>query len=79
MPDHPVQDQRGGHELAVCRHFSDVGVSDLGQHRVHHGQESNGDGQRHRSHLHRVEPLVEIRDHSAEAKPDGHGGENPHR
>ncbi len=42
-PDHPVEDEGGAHELAVGGDLADLGVADLGQYRVHHGEQPDGD------------------------------------
>src|SRR5699024_3850396 len=42
---HPVDHQRGDHEFLVLQDGSGFVVADLGQDRIHHHQQPEGDGQ----------------------------------
>ena len=77
--DHPVQDERDAQGAAVGELVADVRVADLGQDRVHHRQQPDGDRQRDGVDLDALERVVEIGDQPAQAEAGGHGQADPQR
>ena len=75
--EHPVDHQRGDHELAVADDASGLVVADLRQHRVHHHQQAQGDGQGDAGDLDGIQRLAESRNESPESEPEGHGRQDP--
>ena len=76
-PDHPTEDEGEGDGPSVGRDGADASVTDLGQDRVHHGQQADGDRQRDGADLHLVEPVVEVREGTTEEQAAGHGQSDP--
>ena len=64
---------------AVGELVAEVAVADLGQHRVHHGQQPDGDRQRDGVDLDALEGGVQVRDQPAQHQAGGHGEPDPHR
>ena len=77
--DHPVEQQRDGHHPAVGGDPPDLGVADLGQHRVHHQQQPERDRQAGAVDRDPVQRAVQARDEAAEQQPGGHRRPDPHR
>src|SRR5665647_992310 len=77
--DHPVQQQARRDHPLVRGDQADLAVAHLGEHRIHHQQQADGDRQRRLADLHRVEGVVQARDQSAEQQAGDHGGTDPHR
>ena len=65
--DHPVEQDRGHQQPLVAGDVAELVVADLGQHRVHHHQQPDGDRQRHRPDLDRGERVVEAGDRAGPA------------
>ena len=77
--DHPVEQQRDGHHPAVGGDPPDLGVADLGQHRVHHQQQPERDRQAGAVDRDLVQRAVQARDKTAQQQPGGHRRPDPHR
>ena len=56
---------------------ADASVADLGQDRVHHGQQADGDRQRDGADLDLVEPVVEVREGTTEEQTADHRQSDP--
>ena len=59
--------------------LADLAVADLGQHRIHHQQQPERDGQRGLADLHRIQGVVQARDGAAEDQARHHGRADPDR
>ena len=71
--------QRDGHHPPVGGDPPDLGVADLGQHRVHHQQQPQRDRQAGAMDRDLVQRAVQARDQAAEQQPGGHRRPDPHR
>jgi len=76
-PDHPVQQQP--QQPPVPGDVTHFLIADLGQHRVHHQQQTQRDRQRGLPDLDRVQRRLDARDQPTEQQPTGHRGEDSHR
>ncbi len=76
-PDDPVLDERQRQDLDVLEDIPELLVFHLGQRRVHHQDEPDGDGDVGRSGLEPVDEADDGRDKIAEPDADGHGQEDP--
>ncbi len=63
----------------VRRHPVDLAVADLGQYRVHHHQQPDGDGEAGARHLDVVKGSVEPGHQPSKPDPEEHGGGDPYR
>ena len=77
--DHPVEQQGDTQGAAIRELVADVRVADLGENRVHHGQQPDGDRQRDGVDLDVIERVVEVGDQPSEADAGGHGEDDPDR
>ncbi len=77
-PDQPVDDQRGDHQPLVARDGVEPVVAHLGQHRIHHHQQADGDRQGDTADLDLGEGVVQPRHHPAQAEARAHGEQDPH-
>ena len=66
--DHPVEHQAGDQQPAVGGDPVELGVADLGQHRVHHQQQPERDRQRRLPDLDRVQGVVQAGEQPAEQR-----------
>ncbi|MDZ7675683.1 MAG: hypothetical protein U5K30_11525 [Acidimicrobiales bacterium] len=73
------EEQGQAQHATVGGDLAEVVVPDLGQHRVHHQQQTDGDRQRDRVDLDPVECLVEAGEQLAERDAQHHGGADPQR
>ncbi len=77
-PDDPVLEERQGEDPLVPQNDPELLVAHLGQRRVHHEDEADGDGDRRGPDLRGlVQRLHGLRPQVADGHPDGHGGEDP--
>ena len=77
--DEPVEDERQADGAVVGQLVAEVAVADLGQDRVHHGEQPDGDRQRDGVDLDALERRVQVRDQPAQQQAGGHGQADPHR
>ena len=76
----PVEHQRGDHRARWSRgDRAELAVADLGQHRIHHHQQTDRDRQRDRPDLDRVQRLGQAGHQPPEQQPERHRGHDPHR
>ena len=75
-PDHPVLDQGQQEHLHIAKHLPQMLVFDLGQGRVHHQNQADGDRNVGRAHLEIVDD-VDAREEIAAHNPDEHGQKYP--
>jgi hypothetical protein len=64
--DDPVHGEREAEGVLVGELVADVAAANLGEARVHHRQQADGDRQRDGADLDGVEGVVEARDESAQ-------------
>ncbi|STD12588.1 Uncharacterised protein [Dermatophilus congolensis] len=76
--DDPVQQQAGDQHAPVVGDGPEPVVSDLGEHRVHHHEQPDADGQRDAVHLDGGQRRADAGDDTAQQEPDDHGREDPH-
>ena len=69
--DDPVEHDGGDQQRAVRGDVADLVVADLGQHRVHHHQQADGDRQGDRADLDLRQGVVQARDQAAQAAGRG--------
>ena len=77
--EHPVQDQRLRQQLAVAGDGVEAVVADLGQHRIHHDQQTQRDRQRDAVDLQRVQRGVQSGDQPAQQQAGDHRDADPYR
>ena len=77
--EHPVQHQRADQELAVAGDGVEAVVADLGQHRIHHDQQTERDGQRNAVDLERFPARVQSGNPPPEQQSGDHRDADPHR
>ena len=70
---------RAAEHPPVAGHRVEPVVAHLGQHRVHHDEQADGDGERDPLHLDRGQRLPEPRHQPAEHEPREHREADPHR
>ena len=75
--DHPVLDQGQGQDLEVLEDLGQFLVAHLGQGRIHHQNEANGDGNVGSAHLEEGQELGETGQEITEADPGRHGQKDP--
>ncbi len=77
-PHHPVLQQGQAKHALVAEDLAQLFVANLGQRRVHHQDEPDGDGPRRRSRAAgAIQALDGVRKPEAHGDPDPHGHENP--
>ena len=76
-PDDPVLDEGQRQDLDVLEDVAELLVLHLGQGRIHHQDEADGDGDVGRPRLELVDEADDGRDEIAQPDADGHGQEDP--
>ncbi len=77
--DDPVQHQGRRQHPSVAGHAVDLAVAHLGEHRVHHQQQTQGDRQRDATDRHRLQRVVDSGREASEHQAPGHGQADPQR
>ena len=77
--DEPVLHEREAEDLVVAEDVAELLVLHLGERRIHHHDEADGDGDVGRAHRPLLDELGQAREGPAEDHADGHGEEDPER
>ncbi len=75
----PVERERGTRRATFAPELAELVVPDLGEHRVHHQQEPDGDREADGADAQPVEPVVQLWDQRSEHDPADHRERDPER
>jgi hypothetical protein len=77
--NHPILQQREAEDFLVAEDLAQFFVADFSQRRVHHQDESHGNGNRSRANAEAIEKGHDPGQRPSRRYPNQHGGENPQR
>ena len=77
--DDPVEHERRAEHAPVGGDMAEIAVADLGQHRIHHQQQTERDRQRHGVDLDVIQRVVQARERTTQTDPEQHRDADPHR